>query len=259
MHGVSRLPDDLASSSGGDQSAGGRRIPREISFALQLTEQFEVQQQVSAARHVLALLAALPTSVGVDYTKNWPPRNDQSSVLDLNKLSAKQLRHFIYTSVGFLGQLFVSENFIATLLPVTESMEGSDVEALQAAYEELLSTVSAYLSVVADQMADTASDDPLAHKFWCSLQRKLVEVLEAICALLQPHLLLRVICSLLQSPLAPVRLRATDLLRTRLLPSAAFFRYVEVPLTSLSSAYDRIFLLISKLNLKSFFDNTLEI
>ncbi|KAF2351794.1 Armadillo-type fold, partial [Trinorchestia longiramus] len=60
-------------------------------------------------------------------------------------------------------------------------------------------------------------------KFWSVLQRKLVQLQEGVCAVLQSQQLLSVVYQLIHAELVAVKLRSLELLRTRLLPSAAFF------------------------------------
>ncbi|KAF2353532.1 BP28 C-terminal domain [Trinorchestia longiramus] len=240
QNGHSRIPEDITTTtrtitSSNDSSfntslvssnssivSDGRR-PGELSFILRVCEQFCVEEQVAAVQQVLALLVALPTELGGNYKKSWIPSHQYVAVLKLNMLTGKQLRHFIYTSVGFLVQLFSSENFLATLVPVSESSRAEEQQKLQHSYCQLLTVVTSYLHTVTSLITRTQNNDAIACKFWSALQRKLVQLQEGVCAVLQSRQLLSVVSQLIHAELAAVKLRSLELLRTRLLPSAAFF------------------------------------
>ena len=198
-----------------------REMPIEVSFALQLTAEFSVQEQISAARSILALITDVPTNIGSGYESNWCGINNHTTVLGLPLLSGKHLRHFLYVNLGFLFHLFSSESFIAAVVPVSESV--SEMDTLLEAYQDLLTTTSAYLTTVTQLEATTRGQDAIANKFWNSLQCKVIELLDSICSLLPPRLLIRVTSQLMGSPLPSVRSKTLELFRTRLLPSAAFF------------------------------------
>ncbi|KAA0203085.1 hypothetical protein HAZT_HAZT005708 [Hyalella azteca] len=219
----SDLNSSYASSGGASDAMLGRKRAGELNFILRLCEEFAVRDQVIAVQQILALLTALPTDIGTSYKKNWSMNHQFISVLKLNALSGKQLRNFIYTTVGFLNQLFTSETFLATLLPVSESSEEKEQEKLQQSYCQLLTTVTAYLDTTTNLISHTQRTDTLSYKFWSALQRKIVEFHESVCAVLQSRQLLSVASLLVRSPLPAVKLRSLELLRTRLLPSAAFF------------------------------------
>lgn len=198
-----------------------REMPMEVSFALQLIAESTVQQQIMAARNILSLLTSVPTSIGATYEPNWKCSNIRALVLGLPALSAKQIRHFLYVSVGFLFHLFSSENFIAAV--ATVSYRDSEMDELLEAYEDLLTSSSFYLNTVVALQVDTRNEDAIASKFWQSLQGKVIELQDSVCSLLPPQTMLNVTSRLLSSPLLPVRIKSLELLRSRLMPSAAFF------------------------------------
>ena len=218
MHGKSRLPEE------GDAK---KSMPKEITFALQLSSEFDAMTQIGAAETMLNIISDTPSNIGIDYKKKWNSANPKTKTLELNEFASKQLRHLIYTSAGVLVQLFVSESFIAKVLLLTESKSASVLKKLHDNLGNILDCLSRFYKHVTDMIPRTQATDALACKFWPSLQRKLLEVFESICNILQPHMLIEITSQLLQSQVMPAKVKAVEILRSRLLPSADFFNLTD--------------------------------
>ncbi|XP_047485960.1 HEAT repeat-containing protein 1-like [Penaeus chinensis] len=187
-------------------------VPQNVQFALMLTSQFSGVTQVHACCKLMEYIINLPEEKEEEGTQ------EADDIINWKIHSTKQLCHFKYTCIGFMSHLLSSESFIGQVCDKPEGLDGE----LQELYQQLLEKTMCFLRTV-NELCDTNKEKP-SGKFWSSLQRKVISVLDGINAVLPPNMLLKVVDGLMKSPLPVVRCRAIELLCAKLQPNANFFR-----------------------------------
>ncbi|ROT71671.1 HEAT repeat-containing protein 1 [Penaeus vannamei] len=187
-------------------------VPQNVQFALMLTSQFSGLTQVHACCKLMEYIINLPEEKEEEGTL------EADDIINWKSHSTKQLCHFKYTCVGFMSHLLSSESFIGQVCDKPEGLDGE----LQELYQQLLEKTMCFLRTV-NELCEANKEKP-SGKFWSSLQRKVVSVLDGINAVLPPTMLLKVVGGLMKSPLPVVRCRAIELLCAKLQPNANFFR-----------------------------------
>lgn len=187
-------------------------VPQNVQFALMLTSQFSGLTQVHACCKLMEYIINLPEEKEEEGTL------EADDIINWKSHSTKQLCHFKYTCVGFMSHLLSSESFIGQVCDKPEGLDGE----LQELYQQLLEKTMCFLRTV-NELCEANKEKP-SGKFWSSLQRKVVSVLDGINAVLPPRMLLKVVGGLMKSPLPVVRCRAIELLCAKLQPNANFFR-----------------------------------
>eukprot|EP00057_Strongylocentrotus_purpuratus_P026403 XP_011680877.1 PREDICTED: HEAT repeat-containing protein 1 [Strongylocentrotus purpuratus] len=159
---------------------------RNLEFWLTLCHHFDPDTQVISLTKMLGYLATLKgKKEGVAKTPSHYSRSSRSAgltpgskgktqdlIFDQESHSPRQLRHFKFTSVGFLSQLLTSDPFIAQLVNLSEEKSAS----MQALYQKLLEQTLCYITHVAHCIQDNA--DPNTAKFWRALLHKAYDVLD---------------------------------------------------------------------------------
>ncbi|XP_050695714.1 HEAT repeat-containing protein 1-like [Eriocheir sinensis] len=134
--------------------------------------------------------------------------------------SPRHTFHLKYTVTGLVAHLLASDKFIGKVYDAEE--EDLEVKELQSLCHQLLEVTLCLLHNV--NFACDLHKDKSAGRFFTSLQRKVVEVVERLVALLPPSSLLQVCQGLLSSPVALVRCRAAELISAKLQPHLNYFR-----------------------------------
>lgn len=196
-----------------------RGIPRDIQFTLTLCSQFPVVAQVFACCQLMEHISSLPEekeeTTGQERSREKYSQIDQE-IICWSVHSARQLCHFKYTTAGLIALLLSSEEYVRQACEASEQ-----VEELQDLYRQLLEKALWYLDSVS-LLCDQHKDKP-GGRLFLSLQRKVVDVVDSINALLPPSMLIEVAKKLVNSQLPLVRCRAMEILCAKLQPNANFF------------------------------------
>eukprot|EP00057_Strongylocentrotus_purpuratus_P026401 XP_011680875.1 PREDICTED: HEAT repeat-containing protein 1 [Strongylocentrotus purpuratus] len=208
---------------------------RNLEFWLTLCHHFDPDVQVISLTKMLGYLATLKgKKEGVVKTPSRYSRSSRSAgltpgskgttqdlIFDQESHSPRQLRHFKFTSVGFLSQLLTSDPFIAQLVNLSEEKSAS----MQALYQKLLEQTLCYITHVAHCIQDNA--DPNTAKFWRALLHKAYDVLDKVNYLLPAKVFIGVVSGLIGNRLPTVRRKAMELLNNKLIQNKDGFEEEE--------------------------------
>ncbi|XP_076056131.1 HEAT repeat containing 1 homolog l(2)k09022 [Oratosquilla oratoria] len=192
-----------------------RRIPKDIEFILVLCAQLSVKDELRACSQLVEYLNNLPEDKEEDHRKDQQVMRVMKSPIKWENHSAKQFMQYKYTCAGLLSHLLSSDSFVAQVFEMEDTTE------LHSLYEELLKKILIYVRQVTAS-CNKHREAP-SGRFWFALQRKLLDVLDRVNALLPPGTFIRVILGLLNSSIALIRCRATEMLAAKLQPSSSFF------------------------------------
>ncbi|KAB5555247.1 hypothetical protein PHYPO_G00031300 [Pangasianodon hypophthalmus] len=203
------------SSTGAEKEAA---LERDQEFWVLLCCEFEVHEQLTTLIKILQFLLTLPKE-----KEDVPERRrtrgaicqkTEESTLDLvfsvEAHSGKELRHFKFLSVSFMGQLLAASSFVGKVADCEDLTENSLQELQQSLLEENLR----YIHTVA-LCVEENSDKPTA-KFWRALLTKSYDVLDKVNALLPTDTFIMVVRGLMGNQLPSVRRKAMELLNNRL-------------------------------------------
>ncbi|XP_072906670.1 HEAT repeat-containing protein 1 [Hemitrygon akajei] len=195
-------------------------LESDIEFWITVGCEFTVQEQLQSFINILSYLSRLPEDKEEKAAKDKGKANTrknkagQSSeaepLINIDTLTAKQLRHFKFLSISFMSQHLASESFIAKVADCDTSEE----EALQKLEQSLLEEILCYINVVAHSVEENA-EKPTA-KFWRTLLNRSYDVLDKVNALLPTESFIPVIRGLMNNRLPSVRRKAMDLLNNKL-------------------------------------------
>lgn len=197
-----------------------RGLPHDIQFALTLSSQFSVVAQMHACCQLMEYITSMPEEIGDLASHQKLQGKDTEQGLDIVRwdvYSPRQMCHFKYTSTGLIAHLLSSEVFVGQVYEVTKEQE----KELQQLYKQLMEKTMCYLRSVS-QLHDQQKDKP-GGRLLLSLQRKIVDVIDGINAVIPPNMLIEVTQELMMSPLPLVRCRAMEMLCAKLQPSTSFF------------------------------------
>ncbi|GAA6085032.1 HEAT repeat-containing protein 1 [Tachysurus ichikawai] len=203
------------SSTGAEKEAA---LEQDQEFWVLLCCEFEVHEQLTSLIKILQFLLALPKDKEDvperRRTRGTVCQKTEESTLDLvfnvEAHSGKELRHFKFLSVSFMGQLLASSNFVGKVADCEDVTENS----LQVLQQNLLEENLRYIHTVALCVEDN-SDKPTA-KFWRALLTKSYDVLDKVNALLPTDTFIMVVRGLMSNQLPSVRRKAMELLNNRL-------------------------------------------
>ncbi|XP_045600179.2 HEAT repeat-containing protein 1 [Procambarus clarkii] len=198
-----------------------RGLPYDIQFALKLCSQFSMMAQVYACCQLMDHISSMPEEkedMTVQKRSADKAAQQGRDIMCFDSYSAKQMCHLKYTIAGLVAHLLSSEKFVGQVYEATEEQAGE----LQELYRQLLEKTLCYLRTVS-LSCDHHKDKP-GGRLYMSLQRKVVDVVDGINAVLPPNMLIEVTKNLLTSSLSLVRCKAMEILCAKLQPNANFFR-----------------------------------
>uniref|UniRef100_A0A4W4G7V6 HEAT repeat-containing protein 1 n=1 Tax=Electrophorus electricus TaxID=8005 RepID=A0A4W4G7V6_ELEEL len=167
-------------------------LEQDQEFWVSVCCEFEVQEQLTSFIKILQFLMALP--------KDKEQGKGSESVADLifsvEAHSGKELRHFKFLALSFMGQLLASGGFVGKVSPL------------------LLEETLRYIHAVA-LCVEQNSEQPTA-KFWRALLTKSYDILDKVNALLPMDTFITVVRGLMGNQLPSVRRKALELLNNRL-------------------------------------------
>ncbi|XP_042231661.1 HEAT repeat-containing protein 1-like [Homarus americanus] len=202
-----------------------RGPPEDIQFALILCSQFSPVAQVYACCQLMKYINNLlkeKEDMIVQQSPSEKNSREDNDIICWDLYSLKQKCHFKYISTGIIAHLLSSDKFIGQVYEVTKEQEGE----LQDLYKQLLETTLCYLQTVT-LICDQHKDKPRGRLF-LSLQRKVVDVVDSVNAVLAPTMLIEVTKRLMTSPLPLVRCRALEIMCAKLQPNASFFSEEDI-------------------------------
>ncbi|XP_058262423.1 HEAT repeat-containing protein 1 isoform X1 [Hemibagrus wyckioides] len=203
------------SSTGAEKETA---LERDQEFWVLLCCEFEVHEQLTSLIKILQFLLTLPKEKD-DVPERRRTRGKvcqevEESTSDLvfhvEAHSGKELRHFKFLSVSFMGQLLAASSFVGKVADCKDLTESS----LQALQQSLLEENLRYIHTVA-LCVEENSDKPTA-KFWRALLTKSYDVLDKVNALLPTDTFIMVVRGLMSNQLPSVRRKAMELLNNRL-------------------------------------------
>ncbi|XP_051867261.1 HEAT repeat-containing protein 1 isoform X2 [Pristis pectinata] len=190
-----------------------------VEFWITVGCEFTVQEQLQSFINVLRYLAKLPEDkeettkekgkANTRKNKAGKP-NEVEPLVNIDGLTAKELRHFKFLSISFMAQHLASESFIGKVADCNTSED----ETLQKLEQSLLEEILCYINVVAHSVEENA-EKPTA-KFWRTLLNRSYDVLDKVNALLPTESFIPVIRGLMNNRLPSVRRKAIDLLNNKL-------------------------------------------
>ncbi|KAM9831259.1 HEAT repeat-containing protein 1 [Neosynchiropus ocellatus] len=196
-------------------------LERDMDFWISLCSHFQVQDQFTTLIRILKHQQQLPEDKDKGkgavvkrpvrrgaQTKPQDDENMEDLIFNLDTHSSKELRHFKFLSVSFMGQLLGSTTFIGQ---VSDCEENQSLEEQQ---QILLEEILRYVHQVALRVEENA-DQPTA-KFWRALLNKVYDVLDKVNALLPPDTFITVMRGLMGNQLSLVRRKSMELLNNRL-------------------------------------------
>ncbi|XP_053495912.1 HEAT repeat-containing protein 1 [Ictalurus furcatus] len=203
------------SSTGAEKEAA---LERDQEFWVFLCCEFEVHEQLTSLIKILQFLLGLPKEKEdvpeKRLVRGTVCQKTEESALDLvfnvEAHSGKELRHFKFLSVSFMGQLLAASSFVGKVADCEDLTESCLQELQQSLLEENLR----YIYTVA-QCVEENSDKPTA-KFWRALLSKSYDVLDKVNALLPTDTFIMVVRGLMGNQLSSVRRKAMELLNNRL-------------------------------------------
>ncbi|KAK4328191.1 hypothetical protein Pmani_001398 [Petrolisthes manimaculis] len=203
-----------------------RKVPADIQFALTLAAHFPVVNQTTACISLMSYVSKLPQeteNLGTNPSHHPRSHSDskQKDIISWDLHSPKQTCHFKFTAMGLIALILASEEFVGQVCEASKEEEGE----LRGLYRQLMEQTMAYLHSISN-LANQFKDKPEG-RLVASVQRKVIEVVDGVNAVLPPRMLLEVVGNnkdgLLASPLPLVRCRATEILCAKLQPGTATF------------------------------------
>ncbi|XP_071483190.1 HEAT repeat-containing protein 1-like [Diadema antillarum] len=224
--GAAMLPEETETKGPG----------RNLDFWLALCHHFDPKTQVTSLVNILVYLATLKEQKAeAPKTPSRTTRSTRSTgaaqrsevapqdlIFDVKHHTPRQLRHFQFTSVGYLSQLLTSDTFIGQLVDLTEP-ESAEMKSL---YQKLLEQTLCYITYVAQCIHDNT--DPNTAKFWRALLHKAYEVLDKVNSLLPARVFIQVVSGLLGNRLPTIRRKAMELLNNKLVQHKEGFQDEEI-------------------------------
>ncbi|KAK1794354.1 hypothetical protein P4O66_011241, partial [Electrophorus voltai] len=190
-------------------------LEQDQEFWVSVCCEFEVQEQLTSFIKILQFLMALPKDKEqVPERKGARAGKREESVADLifsvEAHSGKELRHFKFLALSFVGQLLASGGFVGKVVDCAD-LTGHTLQELQ---QSLLEETLRYIHAVA-LCVEQNSEQPTA-KFWRALLTKSYDILDKVNALLPMDTFITVVRGLMGNQLPSVRRKALELLNNRL-------------------------------------------
>ncbi|XP_035389147.1 HEAT repeat-containing protein 1 isoform X2 [Electrophorus electricus] len=190
-------------------------LEQDQEFWVSVCCEFEVQEQLTSFIKILQFLMALPKDKEqVPERKGARAGKREESVADLifsvEAHSGKELRHFKFLALSFMGQLLASGGFVGKVVDCAD-LTGHALQELQ---QSLLEETLRYIHAVA-LCVEQNSEQPTA-KFWRALLTKSYDILDKVNALLPMDTFITVVRGLMGNQLPSVRRKALELLNNRL-------------------------------------------
>ncbi|KAM3592420.1 uncharacterized protein V6R79_018312 [Siganus canaliculatus] len=196
-------------------------LERDVDFWIAVCCQFEVSDQLAAAIRILHFLLQLPDDKdeaakrpagrrAAAKKKKEEEETMEELIFSVEEQSSKELRHFKFLCVSFLGQLLGSAHFIGKVADCGDALD----ESLQQLQQRLLEAVLRYIHAVA-RCVEANADKPTA-KFWRVLLNKAYDVLDKVNSLLPTDTFIVVVRGLMGNELPSVRRKAMELLNNKL-------------------------------------------
>ncbi|KAK6179629.1 hypothetical protein SNE40_011943 [Patella caerulea] len=198
-----------------DHKQAGPISTNDLEFILKLATSFPVVTQIKAARTMISFVASLPVEKDDGPVKEKVGRTkytddvitDEAKIFNISSHTAKQLRHFKYTTFYVLCQHLQFDPFLSQI-----SSQGE--EELLVHFQSLLECVLNYITQAA-KTCDNTQHKPDA-KFYRVLLHKVYDLLDKVVSLLPDVMFVNVITGLLEHDLPAVQRKSMELLNTKL-------------------------------------------
>lgn len=180
-----------------------------IEFAFNISQEFTPQQLIDVCIKLVEFTRALPVEIEEVNSKRFTEFSG-NHIFDVNKNSAKQLRHFKYTLVLFLNTLLTSSEFVNKVAELDEE----ETQSMKSHYYKLFVELVTVIQIVSKSM--DIHQGKVKGRYWKVMLHNLYDVLDSVNSLLPNKMFVQSIIQLMKHESISVRRKALELLNTRL-------------------------------------------
>ncbi|KAF5281536.1 hypothetical protein FQA39_LY05071 [Lamprigera yunnana] len=178
--------------------------PKRLDVASDLCREFSPDVVIVTCIKVLLYLCKLPEE------KTYTTQNVNDYTFDIQRYTAKQLRHYKYIMIMFISNLLSSKQFVMQVAALSDE----EMLPLEPLFKETIIIILNYIQMVT-KLAENNVYTPQA-QYWKVILHYSCDILDAVNALLTEKMFMLVIRGLMVYSLSSIRRRALDLLNNKL-------------------------------------------